>query len=205
MSDHAVSKQYDFTQHLPSKPPERFRRNYASNMTTPTLVIVDYSPNWPREFERECLAIEAALTPLPVSIEHIGSTSVPGMRAKPIIDIMVGGPSLEAFEGRIKDLARIGYQYLPEMRSLMPDNRFFAKPATLPRRFNLHAVELDGEFWRDHLLFRDMLRADPQLAIEYAELKSELATQFASEPKQYTLAKGPFINAVVQRMLHQDL
>jgi GrpB-like predicted nucleotidyltransferase (UPF0157 family) len=201
--DNALSKQDRFTQHVLRQFPET--RNYASNMTTPPLVIVDYSPGWPREFEREREAIKAALAPLSISIEHIGSTSVPGMRAKPIIDIMVGGPSLDAFEERIQDLARIGYEHLPEMRSLMPDNRFFAKPATLPRRFNLHAVELDGEFWRDHLLFRDMLRADVQLATEYAELKSELATQFASEPKQYTLAKGPFINAVVQRMLHQDL
>ena len=103
-------------------------------MTMPTLVIVDYSSDWPREFARERQAIHAALAPLAVSIEHIGSTSVPGMRAKPIIDIMVGGPSLEAFEARSEDLARIGYEHLPEMRSLMPDNRFFAKPAALPRR-----------------------------------------------------------------------
>jgi GrpB-like predicted nucleotidyltransferase (UPF0157 family) len=174
-------------------------------MTNPTVVIADYSPDWPLQFERERDAILAVLAPMPVSIEHIGSTSVPGMRAKPIIDIMVGGPSPEAFESLRDALARIGYEYLPEMRALMPDNRFFAKPTLPPRRFNLHAVEINGEFWRDHILFRDLLRADAQLAAEYVELKSELASQFASEPKQYTLAKGPFINAVVQRMLHQDL
>lgn len=174
-------------------------------MTTATVVIADYSPDWPVQFERERDAIIAVLAPLPVCVEHIGSTSVPGMRAKPIIDIMVGGPSLEAFESRRDALARLGYEYLPEMRALMPDNRFFAKPALPPRQFHLHAVEIDSEFWRDHIVFRDLLRSDPRLAAEYVELKSELASQFASEPKQYTLAKGPFINAVVQRMLHQDL
>jgi GrpB-like predicted nucleotidyltransferase (UPF0157 family) len=174
-------------------------------MTTPTVVIADYSPDWPIQFEREREAILSALAPLSVCIEHIGSTSVPGMRAKPIIDIMVGGPSLDAFESRRNELATLGYEYLPEMQTLMPDNRFFAKPALPPRHFHLHAVEIDGEFWRDHIVFRDLLRADSQLAAEYVDLKSELASQFASEPKQYTLAKGPFINAVVQRMLRQDL
>ena len=167
------------------------------------LVIAEYSPQWPYEFERERDAIARLLAPLPIHIEHIGSTSVPGMSAKPIIDIMVGVPSLAEIESRIELVERLGYTHLPEMRELMPDNRFFAKPASLPRRFHLHAVEFDGEFWRDHIAFRDMLRDDPELAREYAALKNRLADEFAYQPKRYTDAKGPFINAAVARHQRQ--
>ncbi len=170
-------------------------------MTQPFLVIVAYSDEWPREFQRECDALRAALAPLPVQIEHIGSTSVPGMSAKPIIDIMLGAPSLKDIESRMPLIAQLGYQFLPEMRELMPDNRFFAKPATLPRRFHLHTVEFDGVFWRDHIAFRDVLRKDTKLAADYLELKSRLADEFKLQPKRYTDAKGPFINAVVQKTL----
>jgi GrpB-like predicted nucleotidyltransferase (UPF0157 family) len=169
-------------------------------MTQPTLVITAYSPEWPREFERERAALLKALAPLAIHIEHIGSTSVPGMSAKPIIDIMIGAPSLADIESRKESIEQLGYEHLPEMRELMPDNRFFAKPATLPRRFHLHAVEYDGEFWRDHIAFRDVLRENPALAADYLALKARLATEFKLHPKRYTDAKGPFINAVVQRV-----
>jgi GrpB-like predicted nucleotidyltransferase (UPF0157 family) len=168
-------------------------------MKRPSLVIAAYSPEWPREFERERAALESTLAPLAVHIEHIGSTSVPGMSAKPIIDIMLGAPSLADIEHRMHLIESLGYEHLPEMRELMPDNRFFAKPATLPRRFHLHAVEYDGEFWRDHIAFRDVLREDTKLAADYLALKSRLAAEFKLQPKRYTDAKGPFINAAVQR------
>jgi len=167
-------------------------------MTQPTLVIVPYSSEWPREFERERDALLAALAPLPMHIEHIGSTSVPGMSAKPIIDIMLGAPSLADVESRMPLIEQLGYEHLPEMLQLMPDNRFFAKPASLPRRVHLHAVEYDGEFWRDHIAFRDVLRTDAKLAADYVALKSRLAVKYKLQPKRYTDAKGPFINAVVQ-------
>jgi GrpB-like predicted nucleotidyltransferase (UPF0157 family) len=163
------------------------------------LVIAAYSPEWPFEFERERSALAAVLAPLTVRIEHIGSTSVPGMSAKPIIDIMLGVPKLEDIETRMHLVEQLGYVHLPEMLELMPDNRFFAKPATLPRRFHLHAVEYDGEFWRDHIVFRDALRADARLAGDYAALKTRLADEFSNQPKRYTDAKGPFINEAVAK------
>jgi GrpB-like predicted nucleotidyltransferase (UPF0157 family) len=169
-------------------------------MRQPTLVIAAYSPDWPLEFESERDALAAALAPLPVHIEHIGSTSVPGMSAKPIIDIMLGAPTLADVEAQMPRIQQLGYEHLPEMRELMPDNRFFAKPAALPRRFHLHAVEYEGEFWRDHIAFRDVLRQDAKLAADYLALKSRLAAQFKLQPKRYTDAKGPFINEVVQRV-----
>ena len=167
------------------------------------LVISAYSPEWPREFELERDALAAVLAPLSVHIEHIGSTSVPGMSAKPIIDIMLGVPKLADIEARMHLIEQLGYLHLPEMRELMPDNRFFAKPATLPRRFHLHAVEYDAEFWRDHIVFRDALRADAKLARDYAALKTKLADEFANQPKRYTDAKGPFINDAVARQLQR--
>lgn len=168
-------------------------------MANPTLVITAYSSEWPREFERQRAALIAALAPLPVHIEHIGSTSVPGMSAKPIVDIMLGAPSLADIEERVSLIEQLGYEHLPQMRELMPDNRFFAKPANLPRRFHLHCVEYGGDFWRDHIAFRDLLREDATLAADYLALKSRLATEFKLEPKRYTDAKGPFIIEVVRR------
>ena len=118
-------------------------------MKQPALIIAAYSPDWPREFERERAALAAALAPLSVHIEHIGSTSVPGMSAKPIIDIMLGAPSLRDVEALMAAIARLGYEHLPEMLELMPDNRFFAKPATLrPIRASLQSNSIVKRFFR---------------------------------------------------------
>ena len=108
----------------------------------------------------------------------IGSTAVPGLGAKPILDIMVGVSDLAKVEARITDLETAGYEYVPEYEAELPDRRYFRKPRTGTRRFHLHCVRLGGRFWSGHLLFRDYLRENPDVARAYFELKLDLASRF---------------------------
>ena len=161
--------------------------------------LAAYSPEWPLRFAAEQSAL-AAIFPAPAfRIEHIGSTSVPGLVAKPIIDILLGAPSLAQIETRIPAIAGSGYRYRPEFETVLPQRRYFVKPADLPRQFHLHAVELESAFWTDHLLFRDALRALPGIAAEYGALKSELAARHRDDRDAYTEAKAPFIRSVIER------
>ncbi len=160
--------------------------------------IVDYDPVWPIRFEAERELLGQAFGGAPVSIEHVGSTAVPGLAAKPIIDILISADSLEAFEVRVPELARLGYEYVPEFEVELPMRRYFRKPALTGRTHHLHCVETDSAFWRDHLLFRDFLRTHPDRAAAYAELKRELAQRFSHDREAYTQAKTAFIEAAKQ-------
>lgn len=169
-------------------------------MTAPTFHIADYSPAWPGVFERERAHLESLFHPLPVRIEHIGSTSVPGLGAKPVIDILLGAGSLAEIESHIPKLTEAGFQYVPEYESELPDRRYFRRPAGDSLRVHLHAVAIGSRFWRDHLAFRDALRGDEALAKRYLDLKRELARTFAHDKGAYTDAKGPFIRRVLDSL-----
>lgn len=164
-----------------------------------TVVLEPYSPDWPRAFEGERERLLAALGDPAFRIEHVGSTAVPGLGAKPILDLLLGGPSLQAVEARIPDLCACGYDYLPEHEAVLPQRRFLAWPRSRPRRFHLHGVALGGDFWVDHLLFRDALRASPALTAAYLTLKQGLADRFQDDRAAYTEGKTAFITAVVAK------
>jgi GrpB-like predicted nucleotidyltransferase (UPF0157 family) len=160
--------------------------------------VVPYSPSWPSHFAAEHDRLAAAFPPAVFRIEHIGSTAVPGLGAKPIIDVLVGGPTLAAVAARIPAMSSLGYQYMPEHETTLPQRRFFAWPATRPRQFHVHAVAIDSPFFAEHLRFRDALRADARLAAAYYRLKVELAARFGDDREGYTEAKGDFIRTVVR-------
>ncbi len=134
-------------------------------------------------------------------IEHVGSTAVPGLGAKPIIDIMLGGLSLEAVESRIKGLESLGYEYLPQHEQVMPQRRFCAKPVPRPRHFHLHGVVIGDAFWNEHLAFRDALRANEALARQYQALKQRLAAEFGDDREGYIHSKSGFIAHVLGAVL----
>jgi len=166
-------------------------------VTTP-VVIVDYDPQWPILYEDEKGRILDAVGHVIVAIEHIGSTAVPGMGAKPIIDIMVGVSHLADAHQCIEPLRSIGYEYLPEHGDSTLGWRYFDKgPAEA--RIHLHMVELASEFWERHLLFRDFLRDHPQVAQEYEQLKRGLAAEYGSDRAGYAEAKTSFIRSVEAR------
>ena len=126
-----------------------------------------------------------------MQVEHIGSTAVPGLAAKPVIDSLPGAPSLGAVEARIDALSTCGYRYVPEHERELPARRYFVRTAEL--RVHLHGVELGSPLRRDRLAFRAALRADAELRDRYAALKLRLAQAHAQDKSAYTVAKGPFI------------
>ncbi|MBX9266330.1 GrpB family protein [Chromobacterium violaceum] len=162
------------------------------------IEITTHQTSWPPRFQAERQSILSALGPLAdaCAIEHIGSTAVPGLAAKPIIDIMLGLPALNNIAPYIPALKSAGFHLQPQMAAAMPDRHDFAKPAAHPRAVQLHAVALDSGFWRDKLAFRDALRADGHLAEQYADLKRQLAQNHSDDRAAYTDAKSAFIAAV---------
>lgn len=149
-------------------------------------------PRWPEAFEAEAEAIRAALGDTALAIEHIGSTSIPGIVAKPIIDMMAGLRRLEDVKLCRGPLERLGYDYAGEQ---VEGDYIFGKGKE--RTFLLHMVEMDGYRWRRNLAFRDRLRDDPRLARQYAELKQRLAAAHSEDRALYADKKMPFINSVV--------
>lgn len=153
--------------------------------------IAAYEAEWPARFERERAVLGRAVGPWAVGgIHHVGSTAVPGLDAKPIIDILVGVVSLEASRTCFDSLAELSYLYAPYRPEEM---HWFCKPDPRRREYHLHLVPFDSIRFRDELSFRDRLRASPETAQEYADLKRALATRFADDREAYTEAKGDFI------------
>ncbi|HKG95781.1 MAG TPA: GrpB family protein [Gemmatimonadaceae bacterium] len=160
------------------------------------LLLAAYDPAWADAFEEERALIAEAFGGLPARVEHVGSTSVPGLAAKPIIDILVGRPPESALEPYVDALVGAGYEYRGEYG--IPGRHYFVRGlAPAARTHHLHMVALGSALWRDHLAFRDYLRAHPEAAAAYEALKRELAARHADDRGAYSEAKAPFIRGVV--------
>ena len=166
----------------------------------PAVRVVDYDARWPSMFEEARAEIVGVCGPALVAVEHIGSTSVPGLAAKPIIDILAAVVRLEEARHLVGPLAAVGYEYVPEHEAALPGRRFFRKGRRGAGTHHLHVVELGGWEWRRQLLFRDYLRARPEAVAEYERLKRHLAAH-AADRGAYTDAKAPFIKSVVEKAL----
>jgi GrpB-like predicted nucleotidyltransferase (UPF0157 family) len=171
-----------------------FPGNKMKHVSTVPVVIVDYDPTWPAIYAKEKAMILRAVGNRAVAIEHIGSTAVPGLGAKPIIDIMVAVRRLTDVEAIVEPLQAIGYEYRPDVTTT--DRIFFNKGPPEAHR-HLHITEEGSDSWWEHLLFRDFLRKHPDVARQYCELKRKLAAKFRSDREAYTEAKTTFINSVV--------
>ena len=161
------------------------------------VVLVPYDPRWPRLYDEEKARILGAIGEYIVAVEHIGSTAVPGLGAKPILDIMIAVRDLaKDFPACIEPLRTIGYEYVP--RSDFFESRFCCLGAWGASDRHLHITELNSNFWREKVLFRDYLRAHPHAANDYFELKQTLAERHSGNRPAYTEAKASFIHQVVQ-------
>jgi GrpB-like predicted nucleotidyltransferase (UPF0157 family) len=159
-----------------------------------TIVVTDYDPAWPAMFEQERANIAAALGALVVTIEHIGSTAVPGLAAKPIIDLLVGVTSLE--EARVCGVAALealGYTCMPEYQSWLPDELFFRKGVGGPWTHHAHVMARSDPGWERRLVFRDYLRAHPDAAAAYVNLKRKLAEACKDDIAAYRNGKDQFV------------
>lgn len=155
--------------------------------------LVAWTPRWAERFRAERAALDRALGDGVLAIEHIGSTAIPGIRAKPIVDIGVAVESFEVARVTVPPLEALGYRYRGEHG--IPGRHFFQKGD--PREFNLHMLEIESEEWRRHVAFRDYLCAHPEAALEYDALKRELAKLHAEDVEAYAEAKTPFVRRIV--------
>jgi GrpB-like predicted nucleotidyltransferase (UPF0157 family) len=157
------------------------------------VVIVSYDPRWPAVYEQEKARVLEALGRDVIDIEHIGSTAVPGLSAKPVIDILAGVAKLTPAPEYSRRLEPLGYQHVSHADDAI--RIFFRKG--MPRTHHLHIVEYNSwEYWR-HILFRDYLRDHPGTAWEYERLKLNLAGRYAAERATYTECKSSFIRSVI--------
>lgn len=162
--------------------------------------LSEYTSEWQTQFECVSAELASVLADSPgLAIEHVGSTSVPGLCAKPVIDLLIGVSSLKDIESRICMLQQLGFRYRPEHEKEIPDRRYFVREPGQRLRVHVHAVVTGSALWLGHLAFRDALRRDGHLAAEYASLKRTLALQHAHDKASYTRAKAPFIQSVLRR------
>jgi GrpB-like predicted nucleotidyltransferase (UPF0157 family)/RimJ/RimL family protein N-acetyltransferase len=167
------------------------------------ITLAPYNPDWVRAFACERSMLAQALSELALRIEHVGSTAVPGLAAKPVVDIQVSVRDLSDFAMLTARLAALGYHHVPlgDFDRVYP---FFQKPAGWPADFHVHLCAAGGEQERRHLAFRDHLRRHPGVAADYLALKHRLAGEFAGDTfasrEQYSLAKSGFVEAILAQV-----
>lgn len=151
------------------------------------------NPLWPEWFRAEKAQLLAALGSRFVAIEHFGSTAIPGLDAKPVIDMLGGVKSMAEADALLEPLCRLGWDTSPEFNATLSDQRFLLRWPKGIRTHHLHLGVYGGEYWQRQLKFRDCLRADLDLAQQYQNLKYELAIQYRNDREAYTRAKTDFI------------
>ncbi len=163
-----------------------------------SLSIVPYDPAWPRRFERERAILERILEPwLEGGIHHIGSTAVPGLAAKPIVDMMAGVGDLEEARAAYAPLREAAYHSTPHRPGIA---HHFSKPSPSlgDVTHGLHLTEPGSDLWRERLAFRDALRRDPALVAEYEALKLRLAAEHGAGVGGYTAGKRDLVARVLR-------
>ena len=159
--------------------------------------LAAHDARWAAQFAAERKRLLDLLPGHFAAIEHIGSTAVPRLAAKLVIDILAGVSSLSAAEALLEPLCAHGYEASAEFNATLPDRRWLMRHAFGRRTHHLHLVVFGGEAWVRHLQFRDMLRADAAVAARYAHLKEEIARLYRHDRETYTHAKTAFINEVL--------
>lgn len=160
------------------------------------VFVVPYDARWPSRFAAERAALQPLLAPwLAGAIEHIGSTAIPGLPAKPILDLMAPVASLAQSRAALPRLAALEYHYFPYRAEVM---HWLCKPSDAYRTHHLHLVPVASALWRERLAFRDYLRAHAAVAAEYAALKQRLAERHRFDREAYTDGKAAFVARVLE-------
>jgi len=170
------------------------KQNTVVGLKSGTVRLAPYSRAWVRLFKKEAALLTEALGDcVPVDIQHVGSTSVPGLEAKPIIDIALTIHDFRRVSTCIRRLATIGYKYMGEYG--LPGRHFFTKGT--PTTHHLHVVKDTSEHWRHWLAFRDYLRKHKDTAVAYDKLKRSLARKYRKNRDAYTSAKSAFVEKIL--------
>lgn len=181
------------------------------------IEIVPYNPDWKNKFEEEKKFLSELLREFNPEIEHIGSTAIEGLGAKPIVDIQIGMRKYEDLDAIVDIMIEAGYVYYKKYEDVLPGRRYFVKAANPnndvlpkvlytyddnfdrkehPHLFHIHSVELDSDWWRRHIAFRDYLRNNNESRDEYYKLKVELARKEWEDKNDYTDAKTDFVKSI---------
>lgn len=194
--------------HPPRSGVSRWLRNVRQTPAAPwpgedeAVQLVDSDPGWPAKFEGERRRLSPVLSAwLDGEMEHVGSTAVPGLLAKPVVDIMAPVHDLEAACEAIPVLEALGYFYAPHR----PRMHWFCSPSPSRREFHLILLEKADPEWARRLAFRDCLVADARRAREYAELKREAARQHPRDREAYTRAKSSFVESATEEALRRGV
>ena len=164
------------------------------------IVIEKYNPEWTIEFDKEHRLLTASILESNIKVEHIGSTSVNGLGAKPIIDIMIGLKDFKTADNHIAAIKNLGYNYIKKYESIMPNRRFFIKESGGNRTHHVHMVEINSEFWERLLRFRNHLRENKEDRDKYLELKINLAKREWEEINDFADAKTEFIRKIDKKL-----
>ncbi|MEO8349877.1 MAG: GrpB family protein [Acidobacteriota bacterium] len=155
------------------------------------LEVVPYDRSWPARYEAEAERLRSALGSTLRVLEHVGSTSVPGLAAKPVVDVAA---SVEAFDDLdVGALEALGYRYVPKFEEELPNRRYFTRGD-----YHLHVYEQEHEEFMDYVRFRDYLRTHPEDAQAYGDLKLRLAAEHGDDRAGYQAAKAPFVARLVE-------
>jgi GrpB-like predicted nucleotidyltransferase (UPF0157 family) len=169
-------------------------RSGRTARATPSVSVRKYDPRWPEFFEVEAASIRDALGDAVIGIEHVGGTSVPGLRSKGVIDILVGLRFAGLTAGQVAALRALGYRRVRVRQT----GRVYLRKGS-PRTHTIHVVEWGGEAWRASLRFRDLLRGNRDEALRYGALKRSLARQAGANRAFYAEEKGRFIQQALAR------
>jgi GrpB-like predicted nucleotidyltransferase (UPF0157 family) len=164
-----------------------------------TMRVVTYSDRWPRMYAQEADLLRNALGDQIVRIHHIGSTSVPGLDAKPVIDILLEVRSLSALDALTPAMVELGYE--PRGEFGIPGRRYYPKGGER-RTHHVHAFVEGDPHVQPHLAFRDFLRAHPDQALDYANIKRQAAAEHGDDPEGYVAYKSAFVETLVTDAVH---
>ncbi len=165
--------------------------------TSEPVVIVAYDPTWPTRFETAACELRETVGALLVAIEHVGSTAVPGLAAKPIIDMMAFVPRFVDGFTTVTPLVARGWESLGEYG--IPGRHYFRRRRGGRATHHLHMFGVDPQHPRPEIVFRDYLRLHADVAAEYATLKSALAARHRNDREAYTEGKTAFIREALRR------
>ena len=165
--------------------------------TSAPIVVITYDPAWPLHYEEEKSRILSVIAPYVVCMEHMGSTAVPGLAAKPVIDILIGVRNLSDAPLFLPPLISLGYDYIQKHEAVIPERRYLHRLVNGQHTHHLHMVEPDSNFYKVQITFRNTLRRHPDTRDQYAALKLDLAQKYRNDREAYTDAKSAFILSVL--------
>lgn len=167
-----------------------------------TVKLVAHDPKWAEYFSEEKQLLSKILGAKVLDIRHIGSTSIAGMPAKPILDILAAVTTLADVQSFVRDLNKIGYEDKGD--GGVSGRRFFVKGGEARRTHHLNFCEMNSFFWRSHLAFCDYLERHPDVARQYSELKRRLADRFPNDRGAYTAGKQEFVRSALTRAMNSS-